>query len=88
MTGGAVFGALGSMRKQVLVAGTREGELFDRCPSVRSPWGLASGAPESVEHQRLHGGSRPIRRGVQIASLTHRRPRAHQSQFPVRPSGR
>ena len=38
MTGGAVFGALGSMRKQVLVAGTREGELFDRCPSVRSPW--------------------------------------------------
>jgi hypothetical protein len=28
VTGGAVFGALGSLRQQVLVAGTREGELF------------------------------------------------------------
>jgi hypothetical protein len=28
VTGGAVFGALGSMPDQVLVAGTREGELF------------------------------------------------------------
>ena len=28
VTGGAVFGALGSMKKQVVVAATREGELF------------------------------------------------------------
>ena len=28
VTGGAVFGTLGSMRQQVLVTGTREGELF------------------------------------------------------------
>ncbi len=28
VTGGAVFGALGPLRRQVLVAGTREGELF------------------------------------------------------------
>ncbi|HXW34490.1 MAG TPA: hypothetical protein VEJ87_07915, partial [Acidimicrobiales bacterium] len=28
VTGGAVFGTLGSMSRQVLVTGTREGELF------------------------------------------------------------
>jgi len=43
VTGGAVFGALGSMPDQVLVAGTREGELFmwrtgaSAC-QARGPW--------------------------------------------------
>ena len=54
VTGGAVFGTLGSMPHQVLVAGTREGELFvwrTGAPASGAQGGVAAGASEPVEHQ-------------------------------------
>jgi hypothetical protein len=50
VTGGAVFGRLGSMPNQVLVAGTREGELF--VWQTGAPASEPSGAWPQV-HQNL-----------------------------------
>ena len=56
VTGGAAFGTLGSLADQVLVAGTREGELFiwqTGAPACGPSGVVAPGPPEPLEHRRL-----------------------------------
>jgi hypothetical protein len=60
VTGGPVFGTLGSIPDQVLAAGTREGgvvHLEDGIACVWSARHVAAGASEPLEHERYSGGA-------------------------------